>query len=79
MTDHNIHYLVESNDIECIKTLMLVKFENLDITLPNENNETALDLAIKYDRKEIIELLNNFNNEFTEKRSKRNIKKIKKF
>ena len=54
---------------------MLVKFENLDITLPNENNETALDLAIKYDRKEIIELLNNFNNEFTEKRSKRNIKK----
>ena len=69
MTDHNIHYLVESNDIECIKRLMLYKFENLDITLPNENNETALDLAIKYDRKEIIELLKNFKNEFTENSS----------
>ena len=69
MTDHNIHYLVEANEIECIKTLMFVKFENLDITLPNKNNETALDLAIKYDRKEIIELLKNFKNEFTENRS----------
>lgn len=69
MTDHNIHYLVEANEIECIKTLMFVKFENLDITLTNKNNETALDLAIKYDRKEIIELLKNFKNEFTENSS----------
>ena len=65
MTDHNIHYLVEVNEIECIKTLMLVKYHNLDITLPNENDETAMDIAKKYNRVEIIDLLKNFKNEFT--------------
>ena len=72
MTDHNIHYLVEANEIECIKSLMKYKYDNLDITITNNNDETALDLAIKYDRKEIIELLNNFENEYTKNRSKRN-------
>ena len=33
---------------------MLVKFENLDITLPNENNETALDLAINMIEKKLL-------------------------
>ena len=75
MSHHNIHYLVESNDIETIKRLMLYKFHNLDITFPNQNNETPLDLALKYDRKEIIELLNNFENEYTNHRCRRNILK----
>jgi ankyrin repeat protein len=52
---------------------MIYKYDNLDITLINENNETPLDLAIKLDRQEIIELLNNFNNEYTKSRDKRNI------
>jgi len=72
MSSHNFHYLVESNNIECIKTIMKCKFHNLDITLTNENNETPLDLSIKLDRKDIIELLNNFDNEFTKLRNKRN-------
>ena len=65
MTDHNIHYLVEANEIECIKTLMLVKYHNLDITFPNKNGETAMDIAKKYNRVEIIDLFKNFKNEFT--------------
>lgn len=72
MSSHNFHYLVESNNIECIKTIMLIKYDNLDITIKNKNNETALDLAIKLDRKEIIELLNNFDNEYTKLGNKRN-------
>jgi len=54
MTEHNIHYLVESNNIECIKNIMRYKFHNLDITIPNKNNKTPLYLSIKLDRKEIV-------------------------
>ena len=72
MSVHNLHYLVESNNIKCIKTIMVCKYHNLDITFTNENDETPLDLAIKLDRKEIIELLNNFDNEYTKLRDKRN-------
>ena len=49
---------------------MKYKSYNLDITITNENNETPLDLAIKLERNEIIELLNNFHNEYTKLRNK---------
>ena len=34
--------------------------------MTNNNNETPLEIAEKYNRNEIIELLKNFKNDFTE-------------
>jgi ankyrin repeat protein len=65
MTDHNIHYLIEANQIEVIKRLMLYKSDKLDINLTNNNNQTPIQIAEKLNRYEIIKLLKNFENDYT--------------
>ena len=65
MTDHNIYYLIEANEIETIKRLMLYKSHKLDINLLNSNNESPIQIAEKFNRYEIIELLKNFKNDYT--------------
>ena len=44
---------------------MLYKSHKLDINLTNNNNETPIQIAQKFNRYEIIKLLKNFKNNYT--------------